>query len=470
MPTSLNADYLVIGTGAVGMAFTDALLTESDATVIMVDRQHKPGGHWNLAYPFVTLHQPSQFYGVSSTELSTGLKDETGLNKGLHDLASGAQVNHYFDQVMRHQFLPTGRVQYFPMCDYLGENRFVSLLSGEQFKVQVNKKVVDAAYFMPAIPSTHTPNFKIEQGVHFVTPNSLVRLAKPADAYVVIGGGKTGIDSCLWLLENGVCPQVIRWIMPRDGWFLDRRNTQPSDEFFDSSIGAIATQMESISHADSIDDMFDRLEAGGYFLRIDPSVKPTMFHGATISRAELDKLRTIKNIVRMGRVTELNNHEIVFDEGSIPTSPNQVHIDCTASAITLRPSKPIFQDGRITPQLVRAYQPVFSAAFIGYIEASERSITEKNKLCGVVPPPDKDTDFIRFTAAGMMNQFFWSQDSDIRQWLKNNRLDGFTAVMAGADKGDPDKQAILAKLRDNAGPAMTRLQGLLKQLPASSEL
>jgi len=112
----LEADYLIVGSGAVGMAFADVLITETDATMIIVDKYQKPGGHWNFAYPFVTLHQPSNFYGVSSRELSKGRKDKVGLNKGLSELASGAEVSAYFDEVMRHQFLPTGRVQYFPLC------------------------------------------------------------------------------------------------------------------------------------------------------------------------------------------------------------------------------------------------------------------------------------------------------------------------------------------------------------------
>ncbi|OWY61309.1 hypothetical protein B7486_64465, partial [cyanobacterium TDX16] len=62
-----STDYLVMGAGAVAMAFTDALLEASeDATVVLVDRRDRPGGHWNDAYPFVRLHQPSSFYGVSS--------------------------------------------------------------------------------------------------------------------------------------------------------------------------------------------------------------------------------------------------------------------------------------------------------------------------------------------------------------------------------------------------------------------
>ena len=47
--TKLTADYLIVGAGAMGMAFADVLLTETEATVILVDRHHRPGGHWNDA-------------------------------------------------------------------------------------------------------------------------------------------------------------------------------------------------------------------------------------------------------------------------------------------------------------------------------------------------------------------------------------------------------------------------------------
>ena len=53
---TLEADYVVVGAGAVAMAFADTLLTDTDASIIMVDRRHKPGGHWNDSYTFVRLH------------------------------------------------------------------------------------------------------------------------------------------------------------------------------------------------------------------------------------------------------------------------------------------------------------------------------------------------------------------------------------------------------------------------------
>ena len=84
--TTLTADYLVIGSGAMGMAFTDVLIQETDASVVMVDRHHRPGGHWNDSYAYVRLHQPSSFYGVNSRHLGSDAVDQTGWNKGLHEL------------------------------------------------------------------------------------------------------------------------------------------------------------------------------------------------------------------------------------------------------------------------------------------------------------------------------------------------------------------------------------------------
>ena len=42
--TTLETDYLVVGAGAMGMAFTDTLVTETDAQVVIVDRAMRPVG------------------------------------------------------------------------------------------------------------------------------------------------------------------------------------------------------------------------------------------------------------------------------------------------------------------------------------------------------------------------------------------------------------------------------------------
>lgn len=469
MKSDMETDYLIAGSGAVGMAFADVILTETDAEMVIVDRHAKPGGHWNDAYPFVNLHQPSQYYGVSSKELSRGEKDAVGLNKGLYDLASGAEVSAYFDEVMRQRFLPSGRVKYFPMCNYEGDGRFRCLSSGQTAHVTARRKFVDATHLNTTVPSTHTRNFTIDEGVWFKPLNDLPRIQEPPEGYVVIGGGKTGIDACIWLLENRVDPDKITWIMPRDAWLLDRGNVQPTLEFFEKTIGTQAAQMESIAAADSIEDMFDRLEASGYFLRIDPNVRPKMFHGATISQLELEELRRIKNIVRMGRVTAIHADKIVLDEGEVPTSPRHLHVDCSARAVTNEEIVPVFEGEKITLQMVRPYQPVFSAGFIAHIEAAYEDEAKKNSLCNVVPLPNHDTDFIQFTATSLVNQYIWGQEEGLATWLRGNRLDGFSKMIADLSPDDAPRLEIVRQMRKAGPKAFEKLQTFLTQVKEREE-
>lgn len=397
-----ETDYLIIGAGAVGLAFADTLLEQTDAQIIIIDRHGKPGGHWNDAYSFVALHQPSAFYGVNSMPLGTGQKDVYGVNKGLYELASGPEVSGYFDAVMRQKLLASGRVQYFPMSEYKGDGIFKSLLSGEESSVIVKRKTVDATYYGTSVPSTHTPRFDVAEDVRIVPPNALPHLWMKPDSipskYVIVGAGKTAMDAATWLLSSGTKPSAIHWIMPRDSWLLNRLRTQPGAEFFDEVIGGQAAMMEIFATANSLDEIFERLEQAGVMLRIYPDQKPTMFHYATISEGEVDLLRTVTQIIRMGRVQAIDHHGITLDKGHVAMDGDTLYIDCTASAVEPRPAVPIFQAGTIIPQLVRAPQPAFSAALIAYVEANYESDAEKNKLCQTVPFPHNIEGYIPVTS------------------------------------------------------------------------
>lgn len=464
MTEQLNADYLIIGSGAIGMAFADIILSESDATMIIVDRYAKPGGHWNVAYPFVQLHQPSAYYGVSSKEMSSGHMEQQGLNKGLGEMASGAQVSAYYDEVMRQQLLASGRVQYFPMCDYLGEGSFVSKANGKTYHATANKKTVDATYLKTNVPSTHTPNFSITPDVRFIPINDLPKVETAPDKYVVIGAGKTGIDACLWLLEQQVDPEKITWIVSREAWLIDRKNAQFTETFFFDSIGTQAAMLESVAQCESPEDLFTRLEDCGYFLRIDKATRPEMFHAATVSKLEIEQLRRIKDVVRLGHVTAITTDKIILKKGSIPTSANTLHIDCSAAAIVDRGGIPIFNGDLITPQLARPFQPAFSAALIAHVELCYDNDDDKNRLCGLVPLPNSDIDFIHFTAASLRNQYEWSQDPALKNWMADNRLDGSGALLRKIDKDDSKKWAVIDRIKKNSPLAAARIYALQAEL------
>lgn len=467
MPT-IETDYLIIGSGTTGLAFADTLVTESDVHVTIVDRHGKPGGHWNDAYSFVTLHQPSAFYGVNSLELGSGLKDTVGLNKGLYELASGPEVSSYFDRVMNHRLLPSGRVSYFPLCNYLGDGQFDSLLSGVRTQVMVRKKVVDATYFSPTVPSTHKPRFDIATGVHVVPPNALpglwhsLQTGEMPRHFVVIGAGKTAMDACIWLLQSGADPDAIQWVVSRDSWVINRLTTQNGPEFFDAAIGGQARQMEVFAKATSIDDLFLRLEACGAMLRIDTDRMPGMFHFATMSEAEVEVLRRIKNVIRLGRLQALEGHCMTLDQGRMDVPRNTLFIDCTASAIVEKSMQPVFQANAIVPQLLRAPLVAFSAAMTAYVELHCADDAAKNRLCSPVTLGHTPNDYPRTVMANMMNQFLWGQDKTLRAWMRDSRLDGFGKLMASVDMQDAAKQEIMVRLREQSAAAMANLPRLIK--------
>ncbi len=467
----IETDYLIVGAGASGLAFADTLLAEQpDVHITIVDRHGKPGGHWNDAYAFVNLHQPSAFYGVNSLPLGANRKDTAGTNQGFYELASGAEVAGYFNTVMNQKLLPGGRVSYHPMSDWQAgqgddlEGHIVSILSGTQTSVAVRRKVVNAAYASPRVPSTHKPKFAVAEGVRLVPPNALVNLwqsdARPA-RYVIVGAGKTAMDVGVWLLGCGASADAIEWVMPRDSWLINRATTQPGMEFFKDSIGGQVEQMDAFAQATSVPDLFLRLESAQQMFRIDPARTPTMFHYATISQGEVAMLRQITRVIRMGHLQAIEPARMVLAEGTVAVAPDTLFIDCTASAVEPRPVQPIFQPGRIVLQLVRAPLPTFSAALTAYVEAHYPDDATRNNLCATVPFPDGIEGYPASVAVSMANQFKWSQDKGLRQWIRASRLDGFGKMIGELDPADTEKMALLAKLKQCSMAAMGNMPRLM---------
>ena len=465
----IETDYLVIGAGAVGLAFADTILAETDAHITIIDRHGKPGGHWNDAYPFVALHQPSAFYGVNSMPLGSNRKDIFGSNAGCYELASGAEVTSYFDKVMQQTLLPSGRVSYHPMCDYMGSDekggKFVSILSGQETQVTVRKKTVDATYYGTTVPATHTPKFKVADDAWLVTPTGLAHLwqskQKKPRHFVILGAGKTAMDVGVWLINSGALPGSISWVMPRDSYLVNRLTTQPGMEFFNDAIGGQADLMEALAKATTTDDLFERLEACEAMLRIYPDHKPSMFHYATMSKGEIEILRKIESVIRLGHVQAVERDAMQLTQGRVSLPEDTVCIDCTASAVEKHPAVPIFNGNKLTLQMVRIPQPAFSAALVAYVEAHYNDDAAKNKLCTPVPLPDDLPSYLPTTLVSMMNQFAWGQDKALRSWIHNSRLDGFGKVISAVDQQDLEKMAILEKFKTYAKAAAANIPRLI---------
>ncbi len=457
---TLEADYLVVGSGAAGMAFTDSLISETDAQVVMVDRRAMPGGHWNDAYSFVRLHQPSLYYGVNSTPLGSDAVEPGGREEGMYGRASGAEIRAYYEHVLRRRLIPSDRVRYFPQCEHVGGHRFVSRLSGETFTVNVRKKLVDATYLSPSIPASTPPPFEVAAGASVVPVNELAHLTATPERYVLIGAGKTAMDACVWLLESGVDPERIQWIKPREAWLLNRRYSQPG-QLVGSLLEGIALQVECAAQATSVDDLFDRLEATEQFRRVDRGVRPTMYKSATIGDWELDLLRGIHDVVRLGHVRRIERDQIVLEQGTIPTSPGSLHVHCAADGLRRPPARPIFGADRITLQPVRSGLVPFNAALVGFVEAHREEDAEKNRMCPPNPYPDTPLDWLRTTLIQMRADRGWSMERDISDWLERSRLNPAQGLRGRS--GDPQVQQATQRFAENARPGLARLSQLLER-------
>jgi hypothetical protein len=460
--TPIDTDYLIVGAGAAGLAFADALITESDADLVIVDRRERPGGHWNDAYPFVRLHQPSAYYGVNSLPLGDSI-DEDGPNAGWYGRATGAEICDYFQRVLE-QLLASGRVRFFSMCDYAGdwsgEHRLVSRPTGESSTVRVRRRIVDATYLAPSVPSTHTPSFAVDPNVRLIPINDLVTLSEPGSGYTVLGAGKTAMDACGWLLDSGVEPEAIRWIRPRDTWLLDRAFQQPL-ELVGSLMEGLSLQVQAAARAENVADLFRRLEACGQLVRLDPAVEPTMYRGATISQAELEGLRLIENVVRLGRVTHIGGARIALEAGSIPTDDKQIYVDCTADGAHRVPGRAVFEPNRITLQAVRTGLLPFSAGLIAFVESAREDDVEKNRLCPPNPYPNAAVDWIATNAISHRVQIRWFEESDLLAWMERSRLD--VARGLNAHLSEPQTQAAVARFLTNLEPAVEKLESFLAE-------
>jgi len=461
MTKIIEADYVVVGAGGVGMAFVDEIISHSDATVAVIDRKHRPGGHWNDAYPFVRLHQTSTCYGVNSTEMGGYSIDQVGLNKGCYELASGSEVVAYFDTVMRKRFLPSNRVQYFPLCEYdKRADTAVSLTNGEQYEFRASKKFVDATYLNVTVPSQREPDFEVKGGIRAVAVNQLPKVATEHRNFVIVGSGKTGMDAVLFLLTNGVAPERITWVMPSDAWMFSRFDVNPGRKFSDPVTQYAIGLLQAALAAKDYDDYFKQLVDRNLVLQLDPSVKPSRWRCATFTPLELEQLRRIKNVVRKGYLEAASPDEMKMQHGTHPTPEDAVFVDCAADGLPKVPMVPVFQGNRIVLQTVRMCQQVYSAGFIGNVECNvAASEDRKNELTQPVPLPYTDADYLRCAIQNSLNMAVWLTEPAVVKWINDARTDLFSPLL---DFNDPETAANIQAMGELIQKAVPKMQALLE--------
>ena len=175
-------------------------------------------------------------------------------------------------------------------------------------------------------------------------------------------------------------------------------------------------------------DFARRLEDAGVFVRIDSSVEPLAFRGATVSRREIDALRTIEHVVRARRVRSIGRTQVATDAGDVPSGPHEVYVDCTAAGLPPAVARPVFEPGRITIQYVGVGFLPWCAATIGFVESTVLDDEEKNRLCPPVVFSGDVADLARLAYAAMQGQVARVRHETVRPWNAASRLNPAQAV------------------------------------------
>ena len=244
-------DYVVAGAGASGMAFLDTLLlhhpNRDSLTIALVDKHQAPGGHWNDSYPFVTLHQSSVNYGVESfpvpvPEHVLSSEEDGGplpAGRGEDHLATREELLTYYAEVLARirQALGPQRFVFFGgwEIDFGSEQvktdeeevqvavRQTTTVGSEKITL-TGKMFVDARWTTNDVPALVPPSFPFDANVvKVVPPNALKQVDSfSSGCFVVLGGGKTGQDAVLYLLDHGVLAADIVWVVPTATWITAR--------------------------------------------------------------------------------------------------------------------------------------------------------------------------------------------------------------------------------------------------------
>jgi hypothetical protein len=188
-----------------------------------------------------------------------------------------------------------------------------------------------------------------------------------------------------------------------------------------------------------------------------------MYRGTMLSARELDLVRGIGDVVRLGRVRRIEADRIVLERGEVETGPDVLHVDCTALGLRDAPAMPIFQPDRIVLQQVRQNSPCFNAALLGFMEAHRDDDADKNRLCPPNPYAGSVEDWPRLMGLTFETEFRWGSEPDLSAWVAGSRLNLLGALPDHV--AEPAVQTAVKRYVTHVGPAIERLKQLDAALP-----
>ena len=204
------------------------------------------------------------------------------------------------------------------------------------------------------------------------------------------------------------------------------------------------------------------MEAAGGWLRLDPAIRPTMFHAGTTTVAEVDRVRGLGRLVREGRVLRIEPDRMVLEGRVVSTGRSTLFVDCSARALArnCHDRTPVFRPGRIDLQLIRFPLICFSTALIAFIEARVEDHEIRTRMTGITPMTDTVADWIDRAIVNAENQTAWMADERVRDWIRQCRLEPMGRMMRSVPDDDVAACADRDRVRSLSDAVLENLRRL----------
>lgn len=449
-----SVDYLVVGGGFAGLNAVAAIKkVNKDASVLCVDRHAAPGGSWNDYYPFVRLHAPHPHFGVNGHKWNIGPPEM---------LADRQQVLHHFQSFS--DTLDKQSFEFSPETDFIHLEDKVAMLENKhkgKLPVQVQKNVIDARGFnytshQQADMCEHSDGTTIGREV---TPNDLPEVLsnrKGETLYVIIGGGKTGMDAALWLGKHKAPTDEIMLVTGRNKAFFNRDTTFPDKDklkYSDPSLVDQFVQMATLYDGQNGSDVLSQMIEDNmqHYVGDEP---PTTFSFGVLGEEEKRGVEAVARVV--------NDHVVSCDDsegisriklakqGDIETRKHVVLVSCRSSVAgrenvfnnTCHPLRP---DGSIIFGALLGFTGPTNY-LMNYMNASNPAALDSLQLYGYKQKYMKldanwSNDFVLMVLANTLNSMssigpggIGSHNLDFNQWHPWYRQ-GYSTAKLLANRG-----------------------------------
>eukprot|EP00392_Amoebophrya_sp_AT5.2_P018512 g19070.t1 len=359
-----SCSYLVVGAGAPALAFIDTLLTlnydekiSKDAPIVLIDRHDAPGGHWNDAYEYVRLHQPSLVYGVSSKQL---------------------EGNWFTNNLLKFRLPFNHRASQQEILAYYAE-----VVATWEQKGLVKEKLVDATAGECIVPSAKNMPFRIEEAseartrIQVRVPSDLHTLPQSdfqTKRFCVLGGGKTGMDALVWLQrEKGVKPEQISWVVGRETWMLNRENLATPGVLADRVLDAMfpITDSEELSYLRKPELTKYRQ---GYVAKLELFIDQASTKDDGGAKGDEESVRIHFKEMDKEKQAKMSDEKSVADVVTVGKAEEVVFIHCTAPGpFNGRMPQPLYQGSHQMNLMHLSPPPVpQSASTLAWIETGRR--------------------------------------------------------------------------------------------------